>query len=240
MNDEEIAVVTGASSEIGSAIVLAIAATGASVCLVGRNHERLAAVAAMARKTARSVVVHEADLTLDSAVENLARCIKRDFKALDILVNCAGAYMKGELENTPVEKFDALYRANVRTPYVVTQALLPLLKARRGQIVFVNSSQGLHTSRATGLFSATQHALKAIADSLRLEVNADGVRVLSVYPGRTATPRMKALYHSEGSDYQPQLLLQPEDIAQIVLQTLLLPRTAEVTNLEIRPLVKSY
>src|SRR5262249_24972672 len=144
MHDQQVAVVTGASSGIGRAIALAIAATGASVCLVGRNRDRLAAVAAVARKTAYSVMVHEADLTSDSAVESLTRSIEEDFKTVDILVHCAGAYAKGELESTPVEQLDALYRANVRMPYAVTQALLPFLKIRQGQIVFVNSSQGLN------------------------------------------------------------------------------------------------
>jgi NADP-dependent 3-hydroxy acid dehydrogenase YdfG len=68
---------------------------------------------------------------------------------------------------------------------------------------------------------------------LRQEVNADGIRVLSVYPGRTATARMKSsLYEIEGRKYQPELLLQAEDIAQIVITSLQLSRTAEVTNLE--------
>ena len=106
--------------------------------------------------------------------------------------------------------------------------------------MFVNSSQGLHAKGNTGLFAATQHALKAIADSLREEVNADGIRVLSIFPGRTATPRMKALYQAEGRPYQPELLLQAEDIAQIVLDALLLPRTAEITDIQVRPQIKSY
>jgi NADP-dependent 3-hydroxy acid dehydrogenase YdfG len=118
--------------------------------------------------------------------------------------------------------------------------LLPLLKSRQGQIVFINSSQGLQAKGNTGPFAATQHALKAIADSLRQEVNADGMRILSIFPGRTATPRMKALYELEGRAYRPELLLQAEDIAQVVLDALLLPRTAEITNLEIRPHIKSY
>jgi NADP-dependent 3-hydroxy acid dehydrogenase YdfG len=125
-------------------------------------------------------------------------------------------------------------------PFALTQALLPLLRMRQGQIVFVNSSQGIQAKGTTGLFAATQHALKAIADSLRQEVNADGVRVLSIYPGRTATPRMQALYEVEGRPYRPELLLQAEDIAQVVLDTLQLPRTAEITNIEIRPHIKSY
>lgn len=240
MTDECSAVITGASSGIGSAIALAIAATGASVCLVGRDHARLASVAAAAQKTAHSVLAHEADLTVDLAIEALVDCIKQEFRSLDILVHCAGIYAKGKIEKTPVHQLDALFNANVRAPYALTQALLPLLKIRHGQIVFINSTQGLRAHSATGPFSATQHALKALADSLRQEVNEDGVRVLSVFPGRTATPRMQAIYQIEGWGYEPEQLLQAEDVAQTVLSALLLPRTAEVTNLEIRPLKKSY
>ena len=139
-----------------------------------------------------------------------------------------------------MQQLDALYQINVRATFLLTQVLLPLLKSRQGQIVFMNSSQGLQARVNTGLYAATQHALKAIGDSLRQEINAEGVRVLTIYPGRTATPRMQAIYQREGRPYRPELLLQPEDIANFVLHALQMPRTAEITNLEIRPLLKSY
>ena len=115
-----------------------------------------------------------------------------------------------------------------------------MIKKRKGQIAFINSTQGLQAKARVGQFAATQHALKAIADSLRDEVNADGVRVFSVYPGRTATPRMEAIFTMERREYKPELLLQPGDIAEVVVNTLMMPLTAEVTNITIRPLIKSY
>ena len=233
-------VITGASSGIGRAIATAIAATGAAVCLVGRNAKRLEEAAEKARATARTVLVCESDLTIDSAIDELALRLKHEFDAVDVVVHCAGAYTAGKIETTPVEQLDALYRANLRLPFALTQALLPLLRRRPGQIVFINSSQGLEARATTGLYSATQHALKGLADSLRQEVNDDGIRVLSVYPGRTATPRMKSLYEAEGRTYRPELLLQAEDIAQLVMASLQMPHTAEITNVEVRPLVKSY
>ena len=72
------------------------------------------------------------------------------------------------------------------------------------------------------------------------EVNADGIRVLSIFPGRTATPRMEKLFAKEGRAYKPELLLQPEDVAEMVTHALRLPRTAEVTDISIRPMQKSY
>ena len=240
MTNELKAVITGASSGIGRAIATAIASTGSSVCLVGRDSGRLEVVAKIARAAARAVLVHAADLNVEAAVESLAHRIKQEFTTLDILVHCAGTFSTGTLEKTPVQQLDTLYQANLRLPFLLTQALLPLLKIRQGQIVFINSSQGLHAKANTGPFAATQHALKAITDSLRDEVNADGIRVLSIYPGRTATPRMKAIYEIEGRPYQPELLLQADDIAQVVLNSLLLPRTAEITNVEIHSRIKSY
>jgi NADP-dependent 3-hydroxy acid dehydrogenase YdfG len=240
MASELKAVITGASSGIGRAIATAIASTGGSVCLVGRDFGRLESVAKVVRATARSVLIHRADLTIDAAIEDLAQRLRQEFVALDILVNCAGTFSTGTLEKTPVQQLDILYRTNLRLPFALTQALLPLLKSRQGQIVFINSSQGLQARGNSGPFAATQHALKAVTDSLRQEVNADGIRVLSVYPGRTATPRIQALYEVERRAYRPELLLQAEEIAQVVLNALLLPRTAEVTNVEIRPLIKSY
>ncbi|MBV9131454.1 MAG: hypothetical protein JO318_02085 [Chloroflexi bacterium] len=82
--------------------------------------------------------------------------------------------------------------------------------------------------------------MKALADSLRQEINVDGVRVLNVFLGRVATPRQEKIYSGQEWTYQPELLLQPEDVAAMVLAALSLPRTAEVTELNIRPAIKSY
>jgi NADP-dependent 3-hydroxy acid dehydrogenase YdfG len=115
-----------------------------------------------------------------------------------------------------------------------------MLQVGPGQIVFINSSVGLKAVGGVSQFAATQHSLKAIADSLRDEVNPDGIRVLNVFPGRTATPRQESIFQREGRTYHPELLLQPEDIAAVVVNSLTLPRTAEVTEISIRPLKKSY
>jgi NADP-dependent 3-hydroxy acid dehydrogenase YdfG len=104
--------------------------------------------------------------------------------------------------------------------------------------VFVNSSVGLNARANVGQYAATKHALKALADSLRDEVNADAVRVLSVFLGRTATPMQASVHEMEGKEYHPERLLLPEDVAAVVINALSLPRSAEVTDINIRPLIK--
>jgi NADP-dependent 3-hydroxy acid dehydrogenase YdfG len=147
----------------------------------------------------------------------------------------------GSIADSPIEWLDAQFQSNVRLPYRVTQRLLPMLRKRPGQIVFINSSIVLGAARSNvSQFAATQHAVRAVADTLRQEVNGDGIRVLCVYPGRTATSRQEHLYSKEGKTYRPELLLQPEDIATMVVAALSLPTTAEVTDINIRPMLKSY
>ena len=238
--ENQVAVVTGASQGIGRAIALGLAAKRARLFLVGRNGNTLGQVAKLARKSSPTVVAHAIDLVSDGAITDIAKNISQKLDTLDVLIHCAGAYSMGDLGTASVEEFDRLYRTNVRMPYQLTQSLLPMLKTRKGQIVFINSSQGLQARARVGQFAATQHALKAIADSLREEVNSHGVRVVSVYPGRTATPRMEGIFAMEGREYRPELLLQPEDIAKVVINALMMPLTAEVTNISLRPLIKSY
>jgi NADP-dependent 3-hydroxy acid dehydrogenase YdfG len=223
-----VAVVTGASSGIGAAITRALAERGVEVCAVGRRLEALDALG-------EAVHARPLDLTDDAAIDALPGELGR----VDVLVHCAGEIAHAPHASARVEDLDLQYRANLRAPYRLTQALLPALRASDGDVVFVNSSIYGHARAGTGQFAATQYGLAAVADALRDEVNGDGVRVLSVFPGRTATPRQARLHEAEGRPYHPERLLQPEDVAAAVLGALELPRTAEVTDLRIRPFLKS-
>jgi NAD(P)-dependent dehydrogenase (short-subunit alcohol dehydrogenase family) len=235
-----VAVVTGASGGIGRAIALALARRGARLCVVGRDPVALAETVAEIQPFSQ-VNDFRIDLTLAESVEPLLRHLESETGELDILIHCAGVIHQDPMEHARIEDMDSQYAANVRAPYIVTQRLLPLLTAARGQIVFINSSVGLTAKRPEiGQYSATKHALKAIADSLREEVNQKGIRVLTVYLGRTATPMQEALCRKEGKMFQPETLLQPEDVAAVVVQALMLPSTAEVTDVSIRPMQKSY
>lgn len=238
--DQQVAVVTGASSGIGQAITWALARQGATLCVVGRNGHTLRQTVERVGRSAQCVVPLEVDLTQDEDIGRVKRFVEQEFGKLNILVHSAGVMHLSRMEDTSLQHLDLQYIVNVRAPYRLTQEVLTLLKVSRGQVVFVNSSVGLIANRAeVGQYAASKHGLKAVADALRHEVNPDGVRVLSVYPGRTATPLQAALHKMEGRPYCPEQLLQPEDVATIVLSALVLPRTAEVTDINIRPMMKS-
>jgi NAD(P)-dependent dehydrogenase (short-subunit alcohol dehydrogenase family) len=223
------AVVTGATSGIGAAIARALAAGGAVVHALGRQIP----------DDARPLVWHRLDLAEDTAIADfaaaLARAMDQTGAGLDLLVHGAGLYATGPVATAPVTTLDALWRINLRAPYLLTQGLLPLLRRRQGQVAFVNSSVWANARAELVAYAASKYALKALADGLRAEVGPQGLRVISLFPGRSATPMQAAIFAAEGAAYHPEALLQPEDIAAALLAALALPRTAEVTDLHIRP-----
>jgi NADP-dependent 3-hydroxy acid dehydrogenase YdfG len=234
----QVAVITGASSGIGRAVALACAKAGLQTCLVGRNADTLEAVAAEVQFAGSRIVCCRADLAQDKDIQAVRDCVAEHFQRVDILVHSAGVIAHGAIADAPVEEFDRQYQTNVRSPYVLTQQLLPWLKANQGQIVFINSSLGVSARGGVGPYAATKHALKALADSLREEVNGDGVRVLSLFLGRTATPLQASVHRLENQAYRPERLIQPEDIAAVLLHAIQLPKTAEITDIHVRPMQK--
>jgi NADP-dependent 3-hydroxy acid dehydrogenase YdfG len=233
------ALVTGGGTGVGAAIALALAGEGAALHLVGRRPQQLEAIASEAHRIGVAATCHRVDLSIASEQLELIRRLERDLPQLDFLIQSAAAHSAGPIEHGNAAELDALYHTNVRAPYLLAQAFLPKLKARQGQIVFINSSSGVTAKPMSAQYDATKHALKAIADSLRGEVNQHAVRVLSVYLGRTATEMQAQIHRREGKQYQPELLLQPTDVASVIVNALRLPRTAEVTDVHIRPMIKS-
>jgi NADP-dependent 3-hydroxy acid dehydrogenase YdfG len=234
------AIITGGGSGIGAAIGKALASAGVQVCLMGRRPERLQATAAAIQAAGGSASCYVADVSDERQIEQLAKWFVLSADGADILVHSAGAIEGGAFDLGTTAGFDRQYQVNVRAPYVMTKAMLPHLGYRcRGDVVFINSSAGIAGKADFAQYAATKHALKGLADSLRAEVNPRGIRVLSVYVGRTATDMQAELHAKAGDAYRPHLLLQPEDVASAVVSDLSLPRTAEVTDIHIRPLRKS-
>lgn len=233
------AFVTGASGGIGAAVARLLAERGARLFLTGRDAERLeeAAEASMdVSPEMGSVVTHTADLTKDTAVEEAVARAVREMGGIDVLVHSAGAFHLGSLQESPETELDRMYRVNVRVPYALTRHLLPSLLERRGQVVFVNSTAGLRGRGETGPYGASKAALRSLADALRDEVNPRGVRVISIFPGRTASRMQEEVRRLEGEPYDPDDYMQPEDVAASIVHALTLPDSAELTELFLRPM----
>lgn len=235
---KQTAVITGASSGIGKAIAQGLAAHGCSLCLIGRNVGALEEVAVKGDQSAIRRI-YKTDLASTGDILQAAENIKKDFGQIDILIHSAGDFSMGEIKDAPIQELDRLYNINVRAPYLLTQALLPVLRHHGGQIVFINSSVGLKARAKVGQYAATKNALRAIADSLREEVNAEGIRVLSIFPGKTATPMQEKIHRTEAKECHYDQFIPPEDVAAVIINALVLPQSAEVTDIRIRPMKNS-
>jgi len=245
--DGQTALVTGASGGIGGAVADALAVRGARLVLSGRSRERLETTAGRGRAAGARALVVAADLSTtwaedpaqdraDDPVERLAdAAFGLGSGGVDLLIHALGAYCAGPIADTPSAELDRQLRVNVAVPYRLTRRLLPSLIARRGQIVFVSSSAALRPRGTVGPYAASKAALTALATALRDEVNPEGVRVLTVYPGRTASSMQAEAHRLEGKAYAPDRLLQPAAVAASIIAALELPATAEVTDLHIRP-----
>ena len=226
--------ITGATSGIGRAITLELASEGRTFHLLGRDPTRLRKVAASVQQKGASAKIHRIDLadleTLGKSLTALANSIP----SLDGLIHSAGCVGLGTVEAAPIEELDWMYRLNLRAPFALTQAMLPALRVAKGQVVFINSGAGLRAKGSWGQYAATKFGLKALADSLRDEVSQDGIRVLSAFPGRTASPMQARVRELEGQPYRADDYMQPEDVAGMVTRALQVDRRAGVHELNIR------
>src|SRR5690242_21350214 len=132
-------VVTGASAGIGQAIAVALAVAGATVFGVGRREDLLRATAEVIKGPGR-IRPYPADLSDPTDISLLAERLCREASGVDVLVHSAGMYSRGPVETSSADDFDRQYATNVRAPYLLTQALLPTLRASRGQIDFIKST----------------------------------------------------------------------------------------------------
>jgi NAD(P)-dependent dehydrogenase (short-subunit alcohol dehydrogenase family) len=222
-----VGVVTGASSGIGRAIAEDLSKSGWRLHLLGRRADAL-----------REVVGDHTPWTCElSDDDNLRTTAASIAKAgpVDLLIHSAGVVTLGPVAEAPIDELDLNLAINLRAPVLLTQLLLPRLKQARGQVVFINSGAGLAARAGWGHYAASKHAVRAIADSLRDEVRTDGIRVMTCYPGRTATPMQVRVRELEGQPYDAADYATPQDVARVVCEALALPRTAELTELKVRP-----
>ena len=124
---------------------------------------------------------------------------------------------------------------NLLAPAELTRLALPALRAARGTVVFVNSGAGLRANPDWSAYAASKHGLRALADALRAEEREHGVRVTSVYPGRTATPMQQRVHAQEGKEYDADDWLRPETVADAIRHVLDLPRDATIPDVTVSP-----
>lgn len=222
--------ITGAGSGIGAALARSLHERGDELVLLARTEPR-AHELRQAYDGARVVV---ADLADPAHLENALAGANLPPR-LDSLLHIAGVVDLNPVEHLPLQEIREQLDVNLVSPMVLTRACLPSLRAARGLVVLVNSGAGLTAHAGWSAYAASKFGLRAFADSLRAEEASHGVRVTSVFPGRTATPMQEKVHEQEGSDYDSERFIRPESVSAAVLHVLDQPRDATVPELTIRP-----
>ncbi|MFB7668437.1 SDR family oxidoreductase [Kitasatospora sp. NPDC056138] len=222
--------ITGAGSGIGASVATRLAERGEQLWLLARDARRAAELRERfpGARTLVGDLGEPAKLSWAFGHQELP-------VELDSLLHIAGVVQLGEIGELPVKAWQEQLNVNLVAPAELTRLLLPSLRLVKGHVVFVNSGAGLNAHATWGAYAASKHGLRALADSLRQEEHGHGVRVTSVYPGRTATAMQVQVHQQEGRDYDPSRWIDPESVATAVLTAVDLPRDAEITDLTVRP-----
>lgn len=215
------AVVTGASSGIGRALALELAARGAGVALVARRADRLEAVAdEIARAGGRALPLC-ADVSSRAEVENAAKRARAELGPIDLLVNNAGRARHAPFLDWDLDDAEAMLAVNLLGGMYWARAVLPeMLERRRGWLVFVASAAGKTGTPYESAYAASKFALVGLAESVSHEVEPRGLHVLTVIPGTFRTE----LFDAEGWAQMPavarNMVREPEELARRVVRAL--------------------
>jgi NADP-dependent 3-hydroxy acid dehydrogenase YdfG len=236
---DRVAVVTGASSGIGAATARALAGAGFRVVCAARRTERIEALAAEIDGVAVTC-----DVTSDASVTSLAAAAGPH---VEVLVNNAGgAVGLDRIEQASTNDWQQMYDVNVLGALRVTQALLPALRAAADAVVVnVGSTAGRGVYPGGGGYTVAKHGLRALSETLRLELNGEPIRVTEIAPGMVRTPefslnRLGGDHERADSVYadvdEP---LVAEDIAEAIRWVATLPRHVNIDELVIRPVAQA-
>jgi NADP-dependent 3-hydroxy acid dehydrogenase YdfG len=240
-----VALVTGASSGIGEATAVALAAEGATVAIAARRRDRLELVVERIGSDT-DVLVIETDITDEAAARAMVQSTVTEFGRLDMVVNNAGVMLLGPIVDAPVEEWRQMVQLNLLGLLYTTHAALPhLLDAaereprRVADLVNVSSVAGRAARQGSGVYNATKFGVGAFSESLRQEVTRRHVRVSLVEPGAVRTElaghnRPEVLETLRATIGQTEIM-RAEDIAESIVFTVTRPRHVAVNEVLIRP-----
>jgi len=240
---ERTAIVTGASSGIGAATAIQLADVGYRVVLTARRADRLAQVADEISSRGGTAIAHQLDVTDRSAVDALAASVQR----CDVLVaNAGGAIGADTVAGSSADDWLAMYQVNVLGTLNATQALLPkLIATGAGTIVLMGSTAGLISYEGGGGYVAAKHGTHAVAETLRLELCGQPVRVIEIAPGMVKTAEF-ALNRFRGDADRAAAVyagvkepLTDADVADAVVWAVTRPAHVNVDLMVLRPLAQA-
>lgn len=224
------ALITGAGRGLGKAMALALAAEGVNLALIGRTQKTLDETVSSARNINENIIIHTglADVASYEEVKTAIEAIKSKFQTIDILINNAGVLVVGSILEIPVEEWERSLKINMLGTYYVVREVLPLMIAQnQGNIINIASTAGLKGGAKMSAYGASKAAVINFTESLMQEVRKSNIRVTTVNPSTIATDMTLDAKFTDGN---VDKVLQPEDLALIIVHNLKLPQRAFVKD----------
>jgi clavulanate-9-aldehyde reducatase len=236
------ALITGASSGIGEATALALAAEGAAVALGARRKDRLDDVAGRIGDEGGRAVALEADVGDESSARGLVRSAAEELGGLDLLVNNAGVMLLGPLEGHDPEEWRTMVDVNLLGLLYCSQEAMPLIReAGGGDIVNISSVAGRVASFGSSVYNMTKWGVVGFSEALRQEALHSKIRVTCVEPGYVETELQghntnPAVVETLGK-YRDQIgeVLAPADIANAITYVVSQPAHVSISEVLVRP-----
>lgn len=216
--------ITGATGGIGSALAHALA-PDSELLLAGRNREKLDDLCAK--------LPHATPLVLD--LSRPAELVLPTIETLDGLVVNAALLTHGAVSDMDLSAWEGVFNVNLFSTTVLLRHYLPALREAKGQIIFVNSIGGLRMYAGWSVYGGSKYALHGLADAVRAEEAKNGVRVSSVFPGRTATPMMQQVRQYENGAYEGEKYVDPKTVAAAIEFILKAPPEATIAEMTVIP-----
>lgn len=218
------AVVTGAGKGIGKAMAIALAREGVNVGLLARTESQLKEVAEEIEKLGVKASVVTADVADLEAVSRAANKVLEELGGVDILINNAGTASFGKFLELSPEDWERNVRVNLFGVYYVTRAFLPgMIERKLGDIINISSTAGLRGAAVTSAYSASKFGLMGLTESLMQEVRKHNIRVSVITPSTVVT---ELAYSQNLIGGDPERVMHPEDLAELMIAQLKLNRRA--------------
>jgi 3-oxoacyl-[acyl-carrier protein] reductase len=225
------AIVTGAGSGIGAAVVRALAARGARCVLAGRRRERLVAVAAEITVAGGLAEVVPTDVRDPAQVEALVARAAGAAGRVDILVNAAGVFRLAPLPETSIELFDETLAVNLRGAFLCCQSVWPLMQqAGGGQIVNISSVAGVEAYAGNSAYAASKFGLNGLTGVLALEGRPHNIRVLALCPAAADTEA----WAGQAPEAVRRRMMAAEPLGELVAWLLATPRGWQIDPIVVR------
>ena len=237
--ENQVALITGASAGIGQATARALAAEGAKLVLTARRQDRLEQLVADAKQLGAECISVAGDAREEATAREVVSQAKAAFGRIDILINNAGVGNYKNLVDTSADDYDQMMDSNVRTTFLFSRHVVPvMIEQRSGLVLMVSSMAGVYDFPGEAVYCATKFAQVGFAQGLDKELRPFGIKVGTICPGGVKTEFALGKGRTEAS-VKESLMLEAEDVAQAILFSCTQPAGSRIIQVQMRTMSES-